>query len=364
MTNKRISYKAISEKQTSIIQTLNYNYNSLKSDYEKLKEEITILKTKYEKYDLIIDILIKHNICDANILEDKIKIGQSDSDHEKIDINNDVNILNELDIKKNASKNVEIKKVRNVADQNKNKIESISLKRDDIKNIKNNSKNEITEKDDHNKKENIGNLEEVTYPKNNINIASNNKNGDGDISSDDKSSNNKVKISDSIVNRIKSFYYKNDYGFDVKYDMSFTNSIKSDINNNYDNIYKNKSEIIYNYYKLYKKYLEAKNNDNKLSFSKFVDYNNKDTNRYNEKVMICYKFFNNLIDIVKDVPEYGDYSKINKLIDIISKCRLSIDKLYKIRKDNYIELINFLSPIIIDECKNKYEQDKIIYSNL
>lgn len=322
---KRIPYKTVSEQLQSKLQTMHHNY-------ESLNNEVTILKNKLIIYEPYIDIIIKYNITDTNMLEDKLKKQIAGKSHdEKKYVNKDVDVLDELNIKdktlNNASKNVEIKKIK---EDIVNNINGNSVNNENNSKIKINPSNsehdKTVSKDIGNKKESI-------------------------------TSNDKVKVSDSIIKRIKNFYnsYKED-NFKIIFDNSEIDNIKNSINDNYEVINFNKSTIIYNNYLLYKKYLEAKKENKKLLFINFIS-EKKDVNRYSEKAKRCYEFFDKLINIVKDIPSHEKNSKTNIIIDVLQQCRLSTDKLYKIRNNNYNELINFLEPIIINKCKNKYEQN-------
>lgn len=174
----------------------------------------------------------------------------------------------------------------------------------------------------------------------------------------DKHINNvKVKHSTTIICRIKNFYYENDKLI-INYNNPEVDNLKYQINNNYEIINLNKSKNIYNHYMIYKKYLEAKEKYNKLTFLNFIEYNTEGIGRFTEKVKRCYIFFNDLLNIIKDIPNYFESSNIDVLIDILKRCRLSVDKLYKIRGEDYKELIAFLSPIIIKTCNAKYEKNK------
>lgn len=130
------------------------------------------------------------------------------------------------------------------------------------------------------------------------------------------------------------------------------------INNNYDTIYYNKSKLIYNYYLLYRNYLKEKEFDIKA----FIKNNYKYNDTFIEKIKISYKFFNDILLIVKDIPSYLRNSKINTLIDILKKCRITENKLYNLENGSYNDLIGFITPIIITECKRKYEIDKMIHN--
>jgi hypothetical protein len=71
--------------------------------------------------------------------------------------------------------------------------------------------------------------------------------------------------------------------------------------------------------------------------------------------------FNDLLNIVKDIKDYGKKGRGKEItiVNILGKCTLSIDKLYKLRNDNYNKLIKFLKPIIINKCKNDYKKSII-----
>lgn len=139
-------------------------------------------------------------------------------------------------------------------------------------------------------------------------------------------------------------------------------SIQNSINNKYDDIYFNKSNIIYNYYEIYYNYLNEKKNNNNLLFENFILNKNINDKNFIEKIKISYKFFNELLTIAEPVRGYLEYSKINVLIDILKKCKITESKLQKLKNDEYTQLINFIKPIILDECKKKYEIDKLIHS--
>lgn len=186
---------------------------------------------------------------------------------------------------------------------------------------------------------NIRNIDELSYIiENNKNINENRKNYLHEICNN-YNKNNKIVINNNEEIKI----------------------IQKSINNNYNDIYFKKSNIIYNYYEIYYNYLNEKKNNNKLLFENFIFNKNINDNNFIEKVKMSYKFFNELLTIVEPIPGYLKYSKVNVLIDILKKCKITENKLQKLEKDEYTQLINFLKPIILDECKKKYEIDKLIY---
>ncbi len=346
---KRIPYKIVSEQLQSKLQTMHHNY-------EILKEEVTVLKEKLDNYKPYIDIINKYDIHDVNIFEHKLKktneIGFQDNNNEneeqqiyKLNIKNNVDIESNIidNIKINSKDNKNNEMFKNELDIQKqkyeNKLKIIKEEKDKTINSLTKQLDGIQNNEDNNKNKKIGidpfpgNIEKLK------NDASQFKNKDN------------LKYSNIVIERIKKFYnnYKEDK-FKINFNNVEIDNIKDSINNNYDTININKSKIIYNSYLLYKKYLETKKENNDLLFVDFIS-ENKDINRYSEKAKRCYEFFNELLNITKDIKGHQIYSKINIILDILAKCRLSLDKLYKIRNDNYNELINFLRPIIIKECQ-------------
>lgn len=165
----------------------------------------------------------------------------------------------------------------------------------------------------------------------------------------------KNKCSDIIVKRIIKFYNKHNEDADIirslskgKGKINKIDQIKIDIWRKYNIINKNKVELIQKNYCLYKLYLENKKENSKNSFIKFLGQN-PDIDRYNEKAYRCYKLFNDLFELIKN-DKIEEDKKNNIIIDILRKCRFSIDKLYKIRENNYEEFINFLKNILIEKC--------------
>ncbi len=104
-------------------------------------------------------------------------------------------------------------------------------------------------------------------------------------------------------------------------------------------------------------------NEEKIKFTDFIKYNNYtcDINRHTEKSKRSYEFVNELLEYVKDIRHeklFEKMIKLNTLIKILSKCRLSVDKLYKIRKNNYNELIEFLKPLILENIEKDINYHK------
>lgn len=164
---------------------------------------------------------------------------------------------------------------------------------------------------------------------------------------------NNKKVSNSILDKIKKCYnnYKNN-NFLIKYDETYVDDFKYKINQNYENIYINKVKIIYNYYELYKQYLIEKEKNSKLIFIQFVGYNTSDVASYNEKAKICYEFFDCLLNTANEIVLSDTSLKYkNIIIDVLKKCKISINKLYNLRKENYNEMVEFLIPIIKEKCK-------------
>lgn len=166
---------------------------------------------------------------------------------------------------------------------------------------------------------------------------------------------NNKRVANSILNRIKKYY--NNYkinNFLIKYDETPLDDFKYKIYQNYENIYINKAKIIYNYYELYKEYLIEKEKDSKLIFIQFVEYNTSDIASYNEKARISYEFFDCLLTTANEM-ELSDtslkYKNIYIIIDVLKMCKISIDKLYNLRKEKYNEMVEFLKPIIKEKCK-------------
>lgn len=164
--------------------------------------------------------------------------------------------------------------------------------------------------------------------------------------------NNDVKYSSIVLNRIKEFYINfikynlYDGNNNEIYDI---NKIKYEIDLDYKTINSKKANIIYVYYKLFKLYLDEKQKNEKLKFLEFINHTPIEK-RYNEKVNICYKFIRDILEKVKDI-NINENIKRNIIINILSNCRLSINKLYRIRGKEYIQLIDFISPFYIERCK-------------
>lgn len=164
--------------------------------------------------------------------------------------------------------------------------------------------------------------------------------------------NNDVKYSSIVLNRIKEFYINF-----IKYNLYDGNNneiydikkIKYEIDLDYKTINSKKANIIYVYYKLFKLYLDEKQKNEKLKFLEFINHTPIEK-RYNEKVNICYKFIRDILEKVKDI-NINENIKRNIIINILSNCRLSINKLYRIRGKEYIQLIDFISPFYIERCK-------------
>jgi hypothetical protein len=170
---------------------------------------------------------------------------------------------------------------------------------------------------------------------------------------------NKNKYSSVILKRIKNFY-NNDKKYELPTEIDInseeeTNTIdilKDNINSNYRISNISKAKIIYNYYKLYNEFVIRKKNN--LKFIEFIKYKPIE-NRYIEKVKICYTFINNLLNIIKDMPSSFEDSKEVVLINILSECRITINKLYRLRGKEYEDLIAFLSPIYTEELEKDYK---------
>lgn len=135
-------------------------------------------------------------------------------------------------------------------------------------------------------------------------------------------------------------------------------SLKMDINDSYKDINKKKIVIIYNYYELYNQYLKQKEKDNKLKFVDFIEYDSKEISRYTEKVHICYKFIKYILENIKDIPSISENSTKLILIDLLAKSMLSIDKLYRLRDNEYKDLLDFLTPLCIEKCKEHYKYER------
>lgn len=279
---KKTSYKNISERQTTIIQNLNYDIKELKlKNTELLKNQnnmIGLLNTigvesNYEdlcsfikflydnKEDLIDYINNKKNKIDNSILLNEIK---DEKEINNLEIQNNINI---------ASKNEEIKNIENNENYNDQyKIDEKVTIEDNLEytSVENSSNNSNTNTIN----DNSINIENASKDENEEIETVSLKRDDVKINEDNDQNNDqyKVKISFSIVNRIKNFYnnyYENK--LNVKYDGTSIDNVKININDNFDTINKTKSEIIYNYYNLYNKYMEVKMSDNNLSFNDYID---------------------------------------------------------------------------------------------
>lgn len=180
-----------------------------------------------------------------------------------------------------------------------------------------------------------------------------------------------ISILEEELKNVIIYNKKDDENDKIKYNSSLNknnvyninndrnvNNIVNKINLMYETLNKRKSKIIYNYYDLYNEYLKEKQKNIKLKFNEFICYRADNVKRYNEKVKRSYMLFNDLLNIVKDIKDYGkkERGKEITIVNILGKCRLSIDKIYKLRNNNYNKLIKFLKPIIINECKNDYNE--------
>jgi cell division protein FtsB len=213
--------------------------------------------------------------------------------------------------------------------------------------------------------DNNNNIQEPSTPVPNVNVNDNllpisSNSTDANNKKDNASKmENKVKYSTKVLDGIINFYNNYDKSkFIIKEDKSNTDNIKRDINDTYDDIYSNKIIIIYNYYKLYNEYLKEKKNNIKLKFSNYIDDENNEVIRYKEKVIICYNFIKNLLEKVDNMPSFFGEDKMFSLINLLSKCRLSINKLYKLRKNEYKNLLDFLIPLYITKYKESYDNIK------
>jgi hypothetical protein len=103
-----------------------------------------------------------------------------------------------------------------------------------------------------------------------------------------------------------------------------------------------KINLIFNYYNVYKKYSNTKENDINLKLKDFIGSYCTKEDRISEKLKICYEFIKELFDDNQN----NDKDNIKK---ILIKCKLSINKLYKIRGDNYNTLIKFIKKQIASE---------------
>jgi hypothetical protein len=176
----------------------------------------------------------------------------------------------------------------------------------------------------------------------------------------------KTKYSSKVLEGIIKFYnnYNNNRipinkdNIDENGNENNIERIKCDINDSYDDINSNKIFIIYNYYELYNEYLKEKKQNNKLKFVDFIEYENKEISRYTEKVHICYKFIKDILEFVKDVLSCFENDKKIPLINVLSRCKLSINKLYKIRNKEYKELLDFLNPLCLEKCEESYNNNK------
>lgn len=303
-------------------------YNRILNKIKDLENKVILQNKKIE------DLTQKHDIKVDEILEDNIKnnIYTKSCDGKEINISNN---NDKIDHENDIIDNIELIS----KDNNENKENEIEIqiqkyehKLKIIKEEKDNTINEL-------KKE----LHEIKEKSINKDICK--------IASQDRKQDNS-KYSNLVINRIIKFY--NTYEEEQKklnYGGNEVDKIKIKISEKYDTINKNKSEIIYENYELYKNYLMNKKIDNSITLIKFIG-NDGNIDRYGEKVKRCYEFFNDIFEITKEIP-FGGYGKIFTIIRILKQCRLSIDKLYKIRKDNYDELIKFLNPILIERCKKE-----------
>lgn len=171
---------------------------------------------------------------------------------------------------------------------------------------------------------------------------------------------NTQKSSSLLVEKIKIYYYNGNKDLLPFMGNDKVSHINYDINNCYGKINKNKAELIVKYYELYYNYMK---NEEKIKFTDFIKYNNYtcDINRHTEKSKRSYEFVNELLEYVKDIRHeklFEKMIKLNTLIKILSKCRLSVDKLYKIRKNNYNELIEFLKPLILENIEKDINHHK------
>ncbi len=120
---------------------------------------------------------------------------------------------------------------------------------------------------------------------------------------------------------------------DEKNDKYKLNRIKNSINDNENIISKKKVDLIYLYNNYYKKYLLEKEKNTELKLKDFIENDFNNDKRIFEKLKICYNFING-------IQKENEYQK--DIRDILIKCKLSINKLYKVRGDDHIELIRFI----------------------
>lgn len=299
------------------------------SECLKLQKKLHFIIDSNNKYIPFINILQKYNIYDINVLEDKLK---------NIVIYNKTNIgSDENKNYKNQSEDNNDKKI-NIPIQSKH-IEindNIESKPSKIVSLENNIENVNNNND---------NPENIVYDINNFKI----KNASFNII--------KSKVSDIILKRIIDLYNNNENKYKLPFGSNKkVNNVVNKINLAYVTLNKRKSRIIYNYYDLYNEYLKEKQKNVELKFNEYICYRVDNIKRYNEKVKRCYMLFNNLLNIVKDIKDYGKKKRGKEItiVNILGKCSLSIDKIYKIRNNNYNKLIEFLKPIIINECINDY----------
>lgn len=173
--------------------------------------------------------------------------------------------------------------------------------------------------------------------------------------------NNKNQKKDNILDIIKSNYVNYKINIEIV-DNNIDDTIHL-IDDNYNIIYLNKSKLIYNYYVIYIKYLDIKKKNKKMEFDYFIKHNYKNNCLPLDKIKRSYEFFNDLLIVIKDIPSYFKYTKINILIEILKRCKLSVNILFKLENNEYEDLIDFLKPLIMEECKLKYEKDKEMFDN-
>lgn len=148
-----------------------------------------------------------------------------------------------------------------------------------------------------------------------------------DLSENKKKKLRKNKESNDVLKSIKKNYNKIKVKIDEN-DKYGSNKLKNSIIENENIINIKKVNHIYLYKNYYKKYLSEKEKNKDLKLKDFVGNDFDEETRIYEKLKICYTFINEFKKNIKD---------------ILIKCKISISKLYKIRNEDFDELINFIN---------------------
>lgn len=147
----------------------------------------------------------------------------------------------------------------------------------------------------------------------------------------------KNNIPDKIYNDIINQYYNYEkFYFPICIKNININKDIENINNNINKKDISNAEIIYDMASIYYKYLHE--NEKKLKFVDFIEYNkdgyefiNISINRIKDKFKRCYDIFHDITKIEK-----------NKIIIILSRCKLNYIKIYKLNDEHRNKVKTFL----------------------